>query len=340
MLTGCASGELEEEARFSALLDFADRIDGFHLEPKTLQYYSSTCQQYEAFCLCLRSRREAWPATAQMVRLFLIFKFFKNKMSAKSLPAYLTHVKWSQEKRGHEWFIGSALKQIRVTVGALRKVAAPEHKVIRRKTPLTIVRIRLMLASLLPSENASHLELVTLCWLCHNGLLRGGEAVRLLLRDIVWSADRRSFMLVIRDSKCNKTGPPEMMQLFDWESDSSSVTWMREYYDRKNLWASSPDTPLFPAYVVKSKFVAAVQALVDSAGLTGDFAGHSFRSGGAADLWAANVPVEAIKKIGRWKSDAVMLYLRDGEVTAKKVALAFEFCSVHDFFFWDPKSGA
>ena len=71
------------------------------------------------------------------------------------------------------------------------------------------------------------------------------------------------------------------------------------------------------------------------AGIDGDFAGHSFRSGGACDLYAANVPIEAIMKMGRWLSDAALLYLRCQEVTPLKIAHAFRLSSEFGFEFWN-----
>ena len=51
---------------------------------------------------------------------------------------------------------------------------------------------------------------------------------------------------------------------------------------------------------------------VERIGLSGgNFAGHSLRAGGATDLFAAGVPYPVIKKFGRWKSDAALLYYRD-----------------------------
>ena len=39
------------------------------------------------------------------------------------------------------------------------------------------------------------------------------------------------------------------------------------------------------------------------------YAGHSFRRGGASFAYEAGLPIDMIKLIGDWKSDAVLLYL-------------------------------
>ena len=39
------------------------------------------------------------------------------------------------------------------------------------------------------------------------------------------------------------------------------------------------------------------------------YAGHSFRRGGASFAHQAGLPVDRIKLLGDWKSDAVLLYL-------------------------------
>jgi hypothetical protein len=75
--------------------------------------------------------------------------------------------------------------------------------------------------------------------------------------------------------------------------------------------------------------------LVALAELDGDFAGHSFRSGGACDLYASNVPIEAIMRMGRWKSQAALLYLRCETVTALKIASALKFSCEHGCDFWE-----
>ena len=52
------------------------------------------------------------------------------------------------------------------------------------------------------------------------------------------------------------------------------------------------------------------------------YSGHSLKAGGATDLFVARVPCYIIKKMGRWKSEAAMLYYRCDEDVEHAVAEA------------------
>jgi len=147
------------------------------------------------------------------------------------------------------------------------------------------------------------------------------------------SALRASLRLSIYGSKCNKTGGVEEIDLVDW-GEESAVHYVRTFFDLFDLWSADPAALVFGAYD-KPAFVKRVKGLVKLAGLDGDFAGHSFRSGGACDLYAANVPLESIQKMGRWRSNAALLYLRCQEVTPLKIAHAFRLSSEYGFEFWN-----
>jgi hypothetical protein len=55
-----------------------------------------------------------------------------------------------------------------------------------------------------------------------------------------------------------------------------------------------------------------------------NFSGHSFRSGGATDLWKAGTRPLIIKRAGRWLSEVYRLYIRDNpEATAAEIARGF-----------------
>ena len=72
------------------------------------------------------------------------------------------------------------------------------------------------------------------------------------------------------------------------------------------LFVSSGGSP-----VARATFVAAVRAALLAAGLSAEgYAGHSFRIGAATSAARAGVPAHLIKAMGRWSSDAFMVYLR------------------------------
>ena len=59
-----------------------------------------------------------------------------------------------------------------------------------------------------------------------------------------------------------------------------------------------------------SRFLRCLQNILQAPGLPAkDFASHSFRLGGASFAFSAGLPVELIKILGDWHSDAVLLYL-------------------------------
>ena len=61
-----------------------------------------------------------------------------------------------------------------------------------------------------------------------------------------------------------------------------------------------------------------------------DYPGHSLRVGGATDLFVMRVPYYLIKKMGHWKSDAVMLYYRSDQNIFVAVKKAFKRSAVSD----------
>ena len=59
-----------------------------------------------------------------------------------------------------------------------------------------------------------------------------------------------------------------------------------------------------------SLFMSKLRSCLNNCGLLGrDFGSHSFGCGGASLAFQAGVPLELIKVLGDWKSDAVLLYL-------------------------------
>ena len=75
----------------------------------------------------------------------------------------------------------------------------------------------------------------------------------------------------------------------------------------------------------KEAFVELVKSSVEAIGLDRAlYSGHSCRAGGATDMFAAGIPYYVVKRHGRWKSDAALIYYRCESSIARCAAKAFE----------------
>ena len=63
--------------------------------------------------------------------------------------------------------------------------------------------------------------------------------------------------------------------------------------------------------LTRPQLVSALRFALANVGLNpGDYSGHSFRIRAATTAAACGVPVDTIKTLGRWKSQAYQLYVR------------------------------
>ena len=88
-----------------------------------------------------------------------------------------------------------------------------------------------------------------------------------------------------------------------------------------------PGGKLFPSVpATGNAYRRPIKRMVQTIGLdTRRYSGHFLRSGGATDLFAKGTPYYVIKKMGRWTSDAALLYFRSEMDVAKQAARAFDF---------------
>ena len=193
-------------------------------------------------------------------------------------------------------------------------------------------------------NNDRDLLIALLMLLCHNGLLRSGELFSgIQVKHIVWDLTDNCFTLQLNRSKRNRSGGPEMIMVPDY-AGISAYKILRVWFDRHDLW-NQPDSFIIPRIGSrrnKSKHIGRVKldftvngsiytwrtwiakACVSIGLDPSKYSGHSFRAGGATDLFTARVPFDIIKKMGRWKSDSsCRRYYRDDLDIADAVSKAF-----------------
>lgn len=320
--------EEEIEARLEELL-FLERAA---LEPSTQAVMQVHRRCYTMFCQSVH--RVAFPVTYESLGLFLVqyCKGFGN--TARSIPTILSHLKRANRGAG-PWLDEESALRLQDVITALRKRDPVPSK---RKLPCTH-DVLLRLERTANTRSYQDYQHVTMSRLAHDALLRGKELISLLVGTIKWSADRQSVTVVVHYSKAHKrVDKPEEVVIVDY-GPSSAVAWLRQYWRVMQLDQYPPAYPLWPLVdnkdsihptspTSKATFIRRARALLTRAGYPAhEYSGHSYRSGGATDLWASHKcrPL-TIKLHGRWRSDAWRLYIRDNpNERAEEVAQALAF---------------
>ena len=154
----------------------------------------------------------------------------------------------------------------------------------------------------------------------------GGHAVK--AADVQIDFNKKKFMFILRSSKMhNKGNRPQIIKITstDRSHNYRNVTnttlqlpcpyqLLREYANARIPYRSQSDnffifrdgTPVSATNLRKI-----FKAVLKSAGFDNKlYSLYSLRSGRAGDLLKLGLPVDTIKKVGRWKSNAVFRYLK------------------------------
>jgi len=203
----------------------------------------------------------------------------------------------------------------------------------RRKRALRMVELKRMMDQ---SDLTDLVQLLKITMLAsgHDGLLRSSEVLSgIRVVQILWRVDKEGFRLELPRSKMNRSGDSEFISFHDY-GECSGAHLMRRWFDQNHLWGRL-DSMVFPAVTRSGRlnfgkspsyswWRKVIKVKCKEIGLDDKlYSGHSLRAGGATDLFVAKVPYYIIKKMGRWKSEAAMLYYRCEEDVETSVAAAF-----------------
>ena len=157
--------------------------------------------------------------------------------------------------------------------------------------------------------------------LTYHGLLRVSEVVfttvfqkqkPLIRSDITFESDFKAVKIRIRMSKTNQTGQSTILRIpVAKDQNMCCVQALCNYLDVRPsdqiyLFCHANSLPL-----TQYQFSAVLSKTIKALGLPiQHYKTHSFRIGRATTLSAQGVPTEAIKKLGRWKSNCVSSYIR------------------------------
>jgi Phage integrase family len=300
---------------------------------KSTQQSSLTFQRFREHC---QGRRESCsPARYESVADFLIEFTLVNKGSTRSLSGIISHLKREYLLRDLVWL------DLRGSIMLLQLVRQLRLEDISESSQKSALRWRMLQAyvATLNLDDPVQLMRATVLTLGHNGLFRSGELASesqpLTVGQILWDEEQRSVRIHLSRTKTVRAGPGAFIDVPGFDSEVCAVRLLCRWFKHRNLHRANPDTPLFPRVSRGGRFhkteaityrwvLHSVKAAAQVLGLQPEkFGGHSLRAGGATDLFAARTPYFVIKKMGRWASDAAMIYYRSEEDVVRAVSKAF-----------------
>ena len=279
---------------------------------------------------CNGNNLGAYPPTYQSVAGYMVNWILGKLGSTKSIGNLKSAIRMTAVEKGVGWMAESDHLKLNRLIAKMRY---EDLKPVNRKKAAQLRMLKRWVERMDLSD-LRQLQEAVLLFTGHDGLFRIGELLcGLTTEDVNWSNDREKVTFWLDRSKCNVSGDGEAISLLDYEG-ISGVKLLRLWYDVNNLWDES-DRVLFPARdrnkrwdwartTSTSWLRAVIKKHARADGLNDkEFSGHSLRAGGATDLFVMRVPYFLIKKMGRWRSDAAMLYYRSEEDVCLAVARAF-----------------
>ena len=255
--------------------------------------------------------------------------------STKSLNNRISSLRVFCHHLNQPWLSSSEvyrLKRVR------RQLELEDTTDIKRMRPLVLATIQRYIELHGSRYDPHHLLRATMMLTAHNGLLRGGELLGgIKVKDITWEPRERSVTLHLPPTKTQRIGAGVDVRITDHEG-ASAYKFLRAWFRQQNLYGRGSDY-VFPESVRAMKgqraafnfrrpaskkwFLGVVRKVAHTVGIDPKWvSAHSFRAGGATDLFLLGVPYPVIKRYGRWRSEAVMVYFREDSVVSATVAAA------------------
>ena len=167
----------------------------------------------------------------------------------------------------------------------------------------------------------------TLFSTAHFGLFRVSELTSehaVLAKDVFIGENKDKFMLILRSSKTHTKGmEPQIIKISSTNRQRKGHKAAALPCPYNTLWKfskirgnySSDDDHFFTfsdGSPVQARHMRMVlKLMVKNAGFNEKFySTHSLRSGRSSDLYKLGISIEKIKKLGRWRSNAVYRYLK------------------------------
>ena len=303
----------------SRIRGILDKLQNSKNRKSTKRTYLAVWRKFNNFVIKLDEIPTSWEERAS---LYVGYLFNKGAQSS-TIKSYISAIKAMLVDDGYQW------DDSRILFSALTRGCRLINDRLRMRLPIKKGLLELLLFELTNLyDNQIYLQTMYKCIFCfaYFGLLRIGEITTgehpVKAKNIHIGENKDKILIILFTSKTHNVGnlPQEVIISSDDRKymqekcsyDPFQLT--REYSSMRGEYISETD----PYFVfqdnshVRPKHVRKVlKKALKNLGLEPKHYGtHSFRIGRASDLLKRGVPLEEIKRVGRWRSNAVFRYLR------------------------------
>jgi len=298
-------------------------------------YIININQRYLHFCYSVKllGYPPSYTSIAGFISMFVeqhqgSAKSINNIVSAIHVMCYYLKVNWLSE--GEVYQLNKIKKQLHLN----------DNIAVRRRSPILLEMIRAAMINVWNLNDPVDLLIATMSLCAHNGLLRAQDLFcGIKVKHLSWDLKAKSVAIHLKPGKVAKDGCGFKVYIKDFLGPSFYKL-ILHWFNINKLWYQA-ELYIFPKSIQPTKaypnqsmdfhqnssrpwFLRCIQRMLTSLNLdSSNYSLHSFRAGGATDLFKVGVPYPKIQKYGRWKSDAALVYYRDEIEIATSAAVAF-----------------
>ena len=263
---------------------------------------------------------QTWEERITLFAGFLV----SNGLKSATIRTYLSAIKAILQENN------IAINQDQFALNALTRACRLKNDKFVTRLPISKDMLRLMMEKIDKQFSSTQPYLACLhramFSTAHYGLLRAGEVAKglhvMLANNIHIGLNKNKILIILETSKTHTKGDkPQRIKIAEVKSGHQRnakccpFKVLKDYLNQRpaakqeneQFFVFSDNSPVSAPQLrlIFKKFIKAI-------GLQSQLYNiHSFRIGRSSDLFKLGVSVETIKKIGRWKSNAIFKYLRD-----------------------------
>ena len=295
-----------------------ERLKGMQTRVSTAKNYLNIWRKFNSFLIRLDRRPHSWEDRASLFGTYLVDQGYQSS----TLKSYISAIKHIVKNEGYQW------EDSKVLLYTLARACKQKNDTLKVRLPIHLGLFELILFEVdrvYPNQPYLSCLYKAIFSLAYYGLMRIGELVAgahtAKAKDVYIATNKNKIQIVLYSSKTHdESSEPQKITISEDEECGRNkrsfcpFRILSEYYKMRGDYAS--DSEHFFVFSdqseIKPQIVQSLlKRLLDRIGIDGSLYGtHSFRIGRGTDLIKYGVNIEIIKRMGRWKSNAVYRYLR------------------------------